>query len=105
MCVFECFGSFYNVIAEQRKQRKGVSMYWGVGQERQRVQEGKLDKRERKKGDRQKKLWRGVKRRGVKSRGVEEGRDRNEYLLILKREIYIERNIMISGYYFLWVQG
>ena len=85
MCVFECFGSFYNVIAEQRKQRKGVSMYWGVGQERQRVQEGKVDDRDIFKRVIER-LWRGVKIRGVRIRGKQ-----RQAFINWKQRIYIER--------------
>ena len=31
VCVFDFFGYFSNVIAEQRKQRRIIMIYWGGG--------------------------------------------------------------------------
>ena len=62
-----------------------------------------MDEIERKKGDRDRKVWRGVKRRGVKMKGSR-GRKREKRAFNILKEIYIyieEYNVM--GFLFLWV--
>ena len=46
MCV-GWFGCFYDVVAKEKKQRSGILIYWGGKQDLERVEEKKLEGKER----------------------------------------------------------